>query len=238
MRIDKFLSNMGCGSRKEIKSYIKKGLVKVNGYILKSASTHIDENLDEVFLNGKQVFYEEHVYYLMNKPKNTICANEDGFHKTVFSIMNKDDIRKDIHTVGRLDIDTTGLLIITNDGGFTHKVLSPKSNIYKKYLAIIEGKLFENAKEILKEGIFLEEENIITKPAILDIIDENKVELSICEGKFHQVKRMIKSVGGEVIELKRLSIGGLELKKDLKEGEYIKVTKEEFKVIGGDVFGK
>lgn len=233
MRLDKFLSEMAAESRSELKKMIKKGLVKVNGEIVKDPSVHIDENSDEISLNGKVLEYKKFVYYMLNKPQGVVSATKDNLHKTVIDLLNDEDKKKGIFPVGRLDIDTEGLLILTNDGEFSHNLLAPNKHVSKKYYAKVEGKLVSDAVEKCKQGIDIgtKEEPEVCKSAELEIISEDEVEeiteiyLTISEGKFHQVKRMIKKLGGEVIYLKRLSMGKYELDDNLKLGDYKELDK-------------
>ena len=228
MRLDKFLSEMATESRSELKKMIKKGLVKVNGEIIKDPSVHIDENNDEISLNGKVLEYKKFVYFMLNKPQGVVSAVKDNFHKTVIDLLNDEDKKKGIFPVGRLDIDTEGLLILTNDGEFSHNLLAPNKHVSKKYYAKVEGELVNDAVKRCSDGIDIgtEEEPEVCKSAELEIISEDKEEkisevyLTISEGKFHQVKRMIKKLGGEVVYLKRLSMGKYELDDNLKLGEY------------------
>ena len=231
MRLDKFLSEMATESRSELKKMIKKGLVKVNGETVKDPSIHIDENIDEISLNGKIIEYKKFVYYMLNKPQGVVSATKDNLHKTVIDLLNDEDKKKGIFPVGRLDIDTEGLLILTNDGEFSHNLLAPNKHVSKKYYAKVEGKLVDDAIKKCMNGIDIgtEEEPEVCKSAELEIIseDENITEIyiTISEGKFHQVKRMIKKLGGEVIYLKRLSMGKYELDTNLKLGEYKNLDK-------------
>ena len=226
MRLDKFLSEMATESRSELKKMIKKGLVKVNGETIKDPSVHIDENNDEVSLNGKIIEYKKFVYYMLNKPQGVVSATKDNLHKTVIDLLKDEDKKKGIFPVGRLDIDTEGLLILTNDGDFSHSLLAPNKHVSKKYYAKVEGKLVSDAVKRCSDGIDIgtEEEPEICKSAELEILSEEEniteIFLTISEGKFHQVKRMIKKLGGEVIYLKRLSMGEYELDDNLKLGEY------------------
>ncbi|MCR5628655.1 pseudouridine synthase [Eubacterium sp.] len=228
MRLDKFLSEMATESRSELKKMIKKGLVKVNGEIIKDPSVHIDENSDEISLNGKFIEYKKFVYYMLNKPQGVVSATKDNLHKTVIDLLNDEDKKKGIFPVGRLDIDTEGLLILTNDGEFSHNLLAPNKHVSKKYYARVEGILVSDAVEQCKKGIDIgtEEEPEVCKSAELEIISVDdgesttEIYLTISEGKFHQVKRMIKKLGGEVVYLKRLSMGKYELDENLKLGDY------------------
>ena len=232
IRLDKFLSQMNIGTRSEVKNAIRKGRVTVNGEVCKNADTKFDENKDIVCFDNKEVTYEEFVYYMLNKPAGVLSATTDRKEKTVVDLIDSD--RKDLFPVGRLDKDTEGLLLITDDGKLAHELLSPKKHVWKIYMAHIEGKLPQNAIELFEEGIRIDEE-FTAMPARLQIVyeadglSERKTEvlISIQEGKFHQVKRMVKAIGCEVVYLKRLQMGNLKLDKNLKPGEYKKLSKAE-----------
>ena len=232
IRLDKFLSQMNIGTRSEVKNAIRKGRVTVNGEVCKNADAKFDENKDIVCFDNKEVTYEEFVYYMLNKPAGVLSATTDKKEKTVVDLIDSD--RKDLFPVGRLDKDTEGLLLITDDGKLAHELLSPKKHVWKTYMAHIEGKLPQNAIELFEEGIRIDEE-FTAMPARLQIVyeadglSERKTEvlISIQEGKFHQVKRMVKEIGCEVVYLKRLQMGNLKLDKNLKPGEYKKLSKAE-----------
>lgn len=230
MRIDKLISNMGYGSRKEVKSLIKQGEVSVNDILIDNSSVKISPISDIVKIAGEIVEYKEHIYIMMNKPKGYISATEDNMHKTVLDILDEKYLIYRPYPAGRLDIDTTGLLIITNDGDLTHNIISPKKEIVKRYEAYIQGRVGESEIEAFKNGIYLDKEDYHTLPAKLEIIQRgeiSKVIVSIKEGKYHQVKRMFESVGMRVIDLKRLSIGWLDLDEDLAEGDYRELEESE-----------
>lgn len=234
MRLDKLLSNMGYGSRRDVKELVKRGFVSINGKIVKQASIKLDALLDEVLVHGERVEYREFIYLLMNKPKGYISATEDDYHRTVLDLVDEEYLHFEPYPVGRLDIDTTGLLILTNDGDLTHKLISPKSGIMKVYLAHIEGRVTEVEVNIFKKGIHLKPEDYTTLPAELEVLSrgsQSVVKVSISEGKYHQVKRMFESVGMRVLELKRLSMGEIELDENLSEGEYREFNSEELKWI-------
>jgi 16S rRNA pseudouridine516 synthase len=229
MRIDKLLANMGYGSRKEVKKLLKDGGLQVNGEVIKDGKVHVDEENDTVMLYGEKVEYREFIYLLMNKPPGLISATEDANEETVIDILQMDDQIFNPFPVGRLDKDTEGLLLITNDGQLSHQLLSPKRHVPKTYFAVIEGEVTERDIEAFKEGVTLED-GYHTKPGDLVILKSgatSDIELTITEGKFHQVKRMFESVGKRVIYLKRLSMGPLKLDEDLELGEYRELTDEE-----------
>ncbi|MCD7855752.1 MAG: rRNA pseudouridine synthase [Clostridiales bacterium] len=231
-RLDKFLCDEGFGTRKEVKALIKSGKVKVNGETAKSPEAKIDDDT-VILVNGAEVKAQSSIYIIMNKPKGVVCASRDKLHKTVFDILPEEIKRKDLFTVGRLDIDTTGLLVITNDGELSHRLLSPKHHAEKEYYAEGKGRLNPNSKEIFEEGLPWGEGRL--KPAKLEVISDNgeevKAGLIITEGKFHQVKRMFYTVGVEVTGLKRVRFGGLCLPPDLKEGEARYLTSDEEKIL-------
>ena len=227
LRIDKYLADCGIGTRSEVKQYIKKKQILVNGELIAKPDIKIDENKDEVYFQGKKVVYEKYVYYLFHKPQGCVTAKQDNLHKTVMEYF-PEDLQKILAPVGRLDLDTEGLLLLTNDGELTHHLLSPTHHIPKTYYAILDKTVPKEAVELFQKGIDIGDEKL-TLPAELKILNETNTfaaELTICEGRFHQVKRMFTSVGCKVTYLKRLSMGGLSLG-DLPLGEYRKLTREE-----------
>jgi 16S rRNA pseudouridine516 synthase len=233
MRIDKLLANMGYGSRKEVKKLLKDGGLKVNGEVIKDGKVHVDADNDTVMLYGEKVEYREFIYLLMNKPPGLISATEDANEETVIDILQMDDQIFNPFPVGRLDKDTEGLLLITNDGQLSHQLLSPKRHVPKTYFAVIEGEVTDRDIEAFKEGVTLED-GYHTKPGELVILKSgptSDIELTITEGKFHQVKRMFESVGKRVVYLKRLSMGPLKLDEDLQLGEYRELTDEEVEML-------
>ncbi|QKT05339.1 pseudouridine synthase [Mycoplasma sp. OR1901] len=226
MRIEKFLSQNTSYTRSEIKNLISSKKIKVNDIIIKKSvqisATDIVK-INDVIVESK----EEFIYLLLNKPAGYVCANTDLIHKTVFDLIDQKYLNyKDIHTVGRLDKDTEGLLLITNDGELTHKLLAPKKHVIKTYFVKTDKEIKPELIKIFEQGFDIGEKNN-TLPAKLEIINSNECFLSINEGKFHQVKRMFLKFGLTVIYLKRISFGKLELPKDLKLGQYIKITKEQ-----------
>ena len=246
MRLDKFLANSGIGTRKEVKDILKNKKISVNDIFVKDGKIQIDEEKDIVKYEDKIIYYKPFVYIMMNKPAGVISATEDNHHKTVIDLLNDEYRTYDIFPVGRLDIDTEGLLLLTNDGVLSHNLLSPKKHVDKKYYVKIANPLSEDDIKMLENGIKLEE-NFVTKKAKVEIIcngsekesknsdfDENKnnknenlVYITISEGKFHQVKRMFKAVKNEVLYLKRVKMGSLLLDEKLKLGEYRELTEEE-----------
>ena len=229
MRLDKMLSNTGYGSRSEIKAAIKKGRIRVNGKIEKNPALHVDTQSDVVEFDGERVNYREHVYIMLNKPQGYVSATEDNRDKTVLEIINPSYLAFSPFPVGRLDKDTEGLLVLTNDGALAHRVLSPKKHVKKRYYARIDGKVTAEDIQAFKEGVQLDD-GYVTLPAELEIIESaenSQIELTIVEGKFHQVKRMFEAVGKKVTYLKRLSMGNLRLDEKLQTGEYRELTEDE-----------
>lgn len=231
IRLDKLISNMGYGSRNIIKKDAKKGLVLVNGEAVKNTGTIIDTDEDEVLYNGELIEYREYIYLIMNKPSGVISATEDSYHETVLDLID-DYYRVFVPSpIGRLDIDTEGLLILSNDGMLNHNLTSPKKNIPKTYYVELRDNIEERYEKVFKEGIKLMPEDIVTKPAEINILTDNSCELTIYEGKFHQVKRMFEKVGNEVVYLKRIKMGNFKLPTDLDIGEYRELTDEELKTL-------
>ena len=233
MRLDKFISTTTTLSRAEAKKIIKKGIL-INDILIKSSDYKVDENNDIVIVNGSRLVYQKYVYIMMNKPQNVISATEDMIDKTVVDILkDKDRIHK-VFPVGRLDKDTEGLMLLTNDGELAHKLISPKKDVEKKYYVEVIGELKEEYLELVKDGLVLDD-GYKCKSARLEILESSKdkscANIYITEGKFHQVKRMMKSLGPTVTYLKRLSIGSLVLDESLKLGEYRYLTDTELKYL-------
>ncbi|WP_371277874.1 pseudouridine synthase [Dorea sp.] len=230
MRLDKYLAEMGVGTRQEVKKQIRQGKAAVNGTVVKAAATKIDETSDEVTICGRNISYVSYEYYMLNKPAGVVSATEDRRDTTVIDLI-KEKKRKDLFPVGRLDKDTEGLLLITNDGDLAHRLLAPKKHVDKVYYAKIDGMVTEEDVKRFAEGIDIgAEEEEMTRPAKLDIMksaEESEIRLTIHEGKFHQVKRMFLAVGKEVTYLKRERMGTLCLDENLKPGEYRLLTEEE-----------
>ena len=229
MRIDKYLADCGVGTRNEVKKYIKAKQITVNGEVIAKPEQKIEENTDVVCFKGQQISYEKYVYYLLHKPAGCVTAKQDNVHKTVMAYFPEEICAKDIAPVGRLDLDTEGLLLFTNDGPLTHHLLSPTHHIPKTYFAILDKEVPESAVELFKNGVDIGDDKP-TLPAELVILSEKEVELTIHEGRFHQVKRMFEAVGCTVTYLKRLSMGSLTLG-DLEKGEYRKLTEEEVQAL-------
>ena len=229
MRLDKFISTTTTLSRAEAKKVIKKGIL-INDKLIKTPDYKIDEFKDQVIVNGNRLVYQKYVYIMMNKPKDTVSATEDAIERTVVDILRDEDRIYKVFPVGRLDKDTEGLMLLTNDGELAHKLISPKKDVEKKYYIEVSGELKNEHLKIIKEGVILED-GYRCKPARLEILDSSegnsKENIFITEGKFHQVKRMMKSLGATVTYLKRLSIGSLKLDENLKLGEYRYLTDDE-----------
>lgn len=255
MRLDKFLTGAMIGTRKEVISYVQGGLVKVNGEIIKEAFAKVDDAKDIVKYKDEIIKQNEKVYYIFNKPKGCITARSDEFHKTVFDYFQNENMKGIFH-VGRLDKDTEGLLILTNDGDLNHAIMYPEKHIEKTYLFWALGSLDETKKRILENGISIGEGEELTKPSKIEILksgiykefmdqeelvksytmyskhpDQSVISgcLTISEGRKHQVKRMLKASGCYVVYLKRISIGGLYLDEDLKQGQYKKIQESKIK---------
>ena len=231
MRLDKYLVACAVGSRTEVKNFLKAGRVTVNGKKEKSAKLQINEDTDEIYFDGQKLDYEEFVYYMMNKPQGVISATEDPKHKTVLDLLDDLARSKEVFPVGRLDIDTHGLLLLTNDGKLAHALLSPKRHVDKTYLARINGVMTDADVETFAQGVPLKD--FTCQPAKLELVsmdaekNQSLVRVTIAEGKFHQVKRMVAYCGKEVVDLQRLTMGTLTLDEDLKRGEWRRLSKEE-----------
>ncbi|MFD1706786.1 pseudouridine synthase [Siminovitchia sediminis] len=240
MRIDKLLANMGYGSRKDVKKLLRSGKVTVNGESVKDGKFQVDPVKDTVLALGEEVHYKEFVYFIMNKPPGFISATEDIQEQTVIDLLDPEDVIFQPFPVGRLDKDTEGLLILTNDGQTAHQLLSPQKEVPKTYFAVINSTVTEEDRKVFEKGVTLND-GYQTKPANLEIIKSgiySDVEITITEGKFHQVKRMFEAVGKKVLYLKRLSMGPIMLDETLEAGEYREMTEEEIQQIHSYVSSK
>lgn len=231
VRLDKFLADTGAGTRSEVKKYIQKGHVQINGVVVKKSEQKVDAEKDNISLNGEWIGnIPEFEYYLLHKPSGCVSATEDNLNQTVMEYVPSN--RKGLFPVGRLDKDTEGLLLITNDGALAHELLSPKKHVDKTYFAKVTGIVDEKDVQAMKQGVDIGEEKL-TLPAELVIKHINHEEhvseilLTIREGKFHQVKRMMEAVGKNVVYLKRISMGPLVLTEDLAKGECRPLTQDE-----------
>ncbi len=228
LRLDKYLSESMPGTRSEVKKAVRKGMVQVNGHTVQKPEYHVDTENDQVLFAGKRVVYAEYEYYMLNKPSGVISASTDPREPCVVDLITEPK-RKDLFPVGRLDRDAEGLLLITNDGGLAHRLLSPKKHVDKVYYARVRGQATQRDVEAFRQGVDIGEE----KPAlpaglhILDSGEVSEVKVTVREGKFHQVKRMFQAVGKEVLYLKRLQMGTLVLDETLKPGEYRTLNRNE-----------
>lgn len=235
-RLDKVLSNLGYGSRKEIKQAIKKGLIEVNGELVKDNGMQVDPETDKIVVNGEEIFYRKYIYLMMNKPDGVVSATVDNRDETVIDLLEVEHQVFNPFPVGRLDKDTVGLLLLTNDGELNHRLISPKWKVDKIYYAKIDKKVTEEDIKKFKNGITLDD-GYVCKEAKLEILesteDGSEVMITIQEGKYHQVKRMFEAVGKTVVYLKRVEFGTLKLDEDLEEGEYRELTEEEINILKG-----
>ncbi len=232
LRLDRYLSESGLGTRSEVKKAIRMGQAEVNGEIVQKPEYKVDTETDQVLFSGKPAVYAEYEYYMLNKPAGVISASTDSRQRCVVDLILSRR-RTDLFPVGRLDKDTEGLLLITNDGGLAHRLLSPKKHVDKVYYAKIQGQVTQEDVDAFAEGVDIGEEKP-TLPAVLRILvseEVSEVELTIQEGKFHQVKRMFQAVGKEVLYLKRLQMGTLVLDKTLKPGEYRTLNRNELDML-------
>lgn len=234
MRIDKLLSNMGYGSRKDVKILLKQGAVRVDDQPVKDAKRHVDPNTEQVTVFGETVDYRPYVYLMLNKPEGVISATEDNVESTVIDLIDPSYAHYELFPVGRLDKDTTGLLLITNDGAFNHALMSPRKHVDKVYIAEVDGEMTVEDVRQFAEGVELED-GYTTKPARLEILSRNgrrtTIRLTLSEGKYHQVKRMVAAVGKHVERLERVQIGPLELDANLERGDYRELTEEEVRLL-------
>ena len=233
-RLDKIISNLGYGSRKDVKSFVKKGLIEVDGVIAKDNGMAVDPEKSVIKINGEKILYRKYIYLMMNKPDGVVSATQDNRDETVIDLLYIDHQVFNPFPVGRLDKDTVGLLLLTNDGELNHRLISPKWHVDKVYYAKIDKKVTEKDVEAFKNGITLDD-GYKCMEAKLDIIsasDEgSEVRITIQEGKFHQVKRMFEAVNKSVVYLKREEFGGLTLDPDLEEGEYRELSEEEIALL-------
>ena len=233
LRLDKILSHMGIGSRREIKHIVRANRVLINGIAARTADMHVRLIEDRIEVDGQAVIYREYVYLMMNKPPGVLSATEDNRDQVVTDLLRPEHQVFEPFPVGRLDKDTEGLLLLTNDGKLAHELLSPKKHVDKVYYAKVDGKVLEADGLAFAQGVLLDD-GYTTLPAQLTILTsglESEIELTIHEGKFHQVKRMFSAVGKTVTYLKRLSMGSIQLDPALSLGEYRELTAEELVVL-------
>ena len=230
MRLDKFISSQGNLSRTDVKKLIKQGAVTVDGTVAARPEMQIEPEKVQVCVDGQVLSYKEHIYIMLNKPEGVVSATEDAEHKTVIDLV-PDDLKRDgLFPAGRLDGDTTGFVLITDDGDFAHRILSPKNHIQKTYIAVLADPITADNISELEEGILLRD-GTRCLPAIVNEIGPREVEIKICEGKYHQIKRMFAAGGNKVLELKRIAMGGLLLDENLSPGECREITKDELLLI-------
>lgn len=233
-RLDKVLANSGYGSRKEVKALVKSGAVTIDGIKVKDSGVQIDPEKNEILINGEKVLFRSFIYLIMNKPAGVVSATFDNYDKTVVDLLQPEHEAFKPFPVGRLDKDTVGLLLLTNDGDLNHKLISPKYHVNKVYYAEIDKEVNEEDVRAFEEGIILDDD-YKCMPANLKILkvdkDGSRVEVTIQEGKFHQVKRMFLSLGKSVVYLRRISFGPINIDESLREGEYRELSDEEFRSI-------
>ncbi len=244
IRIDKFLADMQIGTRSQVKQLLKKGLVTVNGETVKKPEIKVDPDNDRVFFDGRLLTFEKEVYYMLNKPAGVVSATEDRREKTVLDLLSKEDRRPDLFPVGRLDKDTVGLLLLTNDGPLSHHLLSPRHHVDKTYQVRVDGDITQETVQAFEQGLDIGDEKM-TLPAKLEPVAVagtatipttppfpwHEAKVTIHEGRFHQIKRMFHATGCEVTWLKRLSMGSLKLDETLEEGCYRRLTAEEIEAL-------
>lgn len=232
MRLDKLLAHLNCGSRKEVQAMIRAGRVQVNGAVERDPAAKVDSDSAQVMLDGQAQMYQARRYYMLNKPAGVITASRDARHETVLDLF-PEDIRRGLFAVGRLDKDTEGLLIVTDDGALSHALMSPSRHVYKVYEATVEGELAPDAEARFEKGLTLKD-GTVCLPARLERLagdDVQRVRVTLREGKYHQVKRMIAAVGGVVVQLRRVQLGSLPLDSVLKEGEFRALTDQELALL-------
>ncbi len=233
-RLDKIISNLGYGSRKDVKTFVKKGLIEVDGVIAKDNGMSVDPEKSSIKINGEEILYRKYIYLMMNKPDGVISATQDNKDETVIDLLEIDHQVFEPFPIGRLDKDTVGLLLLTNDGELNHRLISPKWHVDKIYYAEIDQKVDESDIEKFKKGIVLDDgyKCMEAKLEIISSSDErSEIRLTIQEGKYHQVKRMFEAVGKKVTYLKREEFGGLKLDEELEEGEYRELTDDELMLL-------
>lgn len=239
-RVDKILAHMGYGTRSEIKRLVKQGAVQVGGKTVKDSGLQVDPELEAITVDGERVVFREFVYLMLNKPQGVISATEDSRDRTVVDLLADEYVHFEPFPVGRLDKDTEGLLLLTNDGKLAHNLLSPRKHVPKTYFAEVEGSVGAADAAAFEKGVELDD-GYVTMPAKLVILKEgdpaegrvSKIELTITEGKFHQVKRMFQAVGKKVVYLKRIAMGPLLLDEHLSVGQYRELTEDELKQLKG-----
>lgn len=232
MRLDKLLAHLNCGSRKEVQAMIRAGRVQVNGTVERDPAAKVDSDSAQVMLDGQAQRYQAQRYYMLNKPAGVITASRDARHDTVLDLF-PEEMRRGLFAVGRLDKDTEGLLIVTDDGALSHALMSPSRHVYKVYEAVVEGTLLPEAETRFETGLTLKDGTVCLSARLerLAVGGEQRVRVTLREGKYHQVKRMIAAVGGVVVQLRRVQLGGLRLDPALTEGAFRALTERELELL-------
>lgn len=232
-RLDKIIASQGKFSRSEVKKLVKSGRITIDGKLPKSSDIKLSPDECDIRIDGESLNYKKHIYIMLNKPQGVISASNDREQQTVIDLVPKELFREGLFPAGRLDGDTTGFVLITDDGDFAHRILSPKNHIMKTYHATLRDELTEDDIIRFKEGLTLGDgtECLEAHVRVLESGDINLAEIKICEGKYHQVKRMFASIGNKVLELRRVKMGGLDLDESLREGECREITEKELKMI-------
>lgn len=229
-RLDKFIAGQTGRTRSQARQLISRGGVSVNGTVIRSYDAKIDPDKDIICIGSKQIMYEKYIYYMMNKPAGVLSASRDPKARTVIDLLAQEDRRTGLFPAGRLDIDTTGMLIITDDGDFAHRLLSPSKGVYKTYIATLDNPVGEREAAIFSGGMVIDKGEICL-PAELTPLENSRAQVRICQGKFHQVKRMFAAVGREVLALERRAIGTLELDPQLEPGGYRRLQGHELDML-------
>lgn len=230
MRVDKMIGNANLDTRRNIKRNAKKGALVINGQVVKDSSYQVDPDVDEVYYMGELVDYFENIYIMINKPEGYLSATKDDEDRTVMDLLDDFYLNLDLSIAGRLDKNTTGLLLMSTDGKFIHNITSPNSNVEKVYLANTKYEIDNSLIEEFKKGVYIKEDDYTARSAKLEILEEKLAKVTVTEGKFHLVKRLFSNLGNEVVKLKRISIGKLNLDPLLNEGEYRELSEEELEL--------
>ncbi len=231
-RIDKIIASQGKYSRSEVKKLVKDGRVTLDGKVIKSSDVKADPDINDIAIDGKSIGYKKHLYIMLNKPQGIVSATEDTDHKTVIDLVPKELKRDGLFPAGRLDADTVGFVLITDDGDFAHRILSPKNHIMKTYHATLQRPVTQEDIDAFKNGIELKDGTLCLEAQVKALdSDTPMAEIKICEGKYHQVKRMFAALGNKVVFLKRVKMGNLSLDESLEEGQCREITAEELILI-------
>lgn len=231
-RIDKIIASQGQYSRSEVKKLVKSGRVTLDGSVIKSSDIKADPNKSNIAIDGKSISYKKHIYIMLNKPQGVVSATDDRDHKTVIDLVPQEMKRDGLFPAGRLDGDTVGFVLITDDGDFAHEILSPKNHIMKTYHATLQRPVTEDDIRAFRDGIELKDGTLCLEAEVNPLVSDTPMaEIRICEGKYHQVKRMFASLGNKVVFLKRVKMGELSLDENLEEGQCREITHEELELI-------